>query len=73
MLLFYNKEKRVIGGKQMRCGAKCFLVEIEAQGEKQMMPITARTPAEARKRIRLEYGAEASILSVKEEKKPSNA
>ncbi len=57
----------------MRCGAKCFLVEIEAQGEKQMMPITARTPAEARKRIRLEYGTEASILSVKEEKKLSNA
>ncbi len=55
----------------MRCGAKCFLVEIEADGIKQTMPISARTSAEARKTIRLEYGAEWNILSVKEEKKSS--
>ena len=53
----------------MRCGAKCFLVEVEGQGLKQTMPITARTSAEARKRIRLEYGAEINILSVKEDQK----
>lgn len=53
----------------MRCGAKCFLVEVEAQGIRQITPVTARTTAEARKRIRLEYGQGASILTVKEEKK----
>ncbi|WP_198158788.1 hypothetical protein [Robertmurraya korlensis] len=54
----------------MRCGSKCYLVTIEMNGEKQIMPVTARSPVEARKAIRLEYGAEAQILSViKEEKK----
>ncbi|WP_201741222.1 hypothetical protein [Pradoshia eiseniae] len=53
----------------MRCGAKCFLVQVEEQGLKRTWPITARTSAEARKRIRLEFGAEINILSVKEEQK----
>jgi hypothetical protein len=53
----------------MRCGSKCFLVEIEVNAEKHIMPVTARTPVEARKTIRIEYGAKAQILSVKEEKK----
>ncbi|UPG65214.1 hypothetical protein [Metabacillus endolithicus] len=53
----------------MRCGSKCFLVEIEMNGEKQIQSVTARTPVEARKTIRLEYGAEAHILKVKEEKR----
>ena len=53
----------------MRCGSKCFLVEMEVNGEKQVKPVTARTPVDARKTIRLEYGAEAQILSVLEEKK----
>ncbi|MCM3791527.1 hypothetical protein M3221_24705 [Domibacillus indicus] len=55
----------------MRCGSKCFLVEMEIKGEKQIKPVTARTPANARKTIRLEYGAEARVLSVVEEKKKS--
>lgn len=53
----------------MRCGSKCFLIEMEVNGERQMQSVTARTPAEARKTIRIEYGAESSILSVKEAKK----
>lgn len=54
----------------MRCGSKCFLVTIEMDGEKQIKPVTARSPVVARKTIRMEYGAEAQILSViKEEKK----
>jgi len=52
----------------MRCGAKRFLAEIEASGEKQIKPVLARTPAEARKNIRKQYGAETHILSVREEK-----
>ena len=57
----------------MRCGSKCFLVELEIKGEKQIKPVTARTPANARKTIRLEYGAEAQVLSVVEEKKKSSS
>ncbi|MEC2078343.1 hypothetical protein [Metabacillus fastidiosus] len=55
----------------MRCGAKCFLVEMEIKGEKQIKSVTARTPVGARKTIRGEYGTEAHILSVTEEKKKS--
>ncbi|MCA1030195.1 hypothetical protein LCL95_03980 [Bacillus timonensis] len=53
----------------MRCGSKCFIVEMEIKGEKQIKPVIARTPIDARKTIRLEYGAEAKIFSVIEEKK----
>ena len=53
----------------LRCGSKCFLVEVELNGEKQTKPVVTRTPAQARKIIRLEYGAEAQILTVTEEKK----
>lgn len=53
----------------MRCGEKCFLVEIEVNGEKQVKPVTARTSIKARKTIHLEYGGESNILSVIEEKK----
>lgn len=53
----------------MRCGAKCFLVEIEVDGKIQVQPVNARTPAEARKNIRKELGIETQILAVKEEKK----
>jgi flagellar biosynthesis GTPase FlhF len=48
---------------------KCFLVEIEGKGEKQIKLVTAKTPAEARKTIRIEYGAEYQIISVREDKK----
>ncbi|WP_175384511.1 hypothetical protein [Bacillus sp. FJAT-27225] len=53
----------------MRCGSKCFLVEVEQNGEKQIKPVITRTPAEARKTIRIQYGGDATILSVREEKK----
>jgi hypothetical protein len=53
----------------MRCGSKCFVVEMEIKGEKQIKSVTARTSVDARKTIRGEYGAEAYILSVTEEKK----
>ncbi|MCM3600917.1 hypothetical protein M3175_09250 [Robertmurraya korlensis] len=53
----------------MRCGAKCFLVTIERNGEKQIKPVTARSPVDARKTIRMEYGSETQILSVIKEEK----
>lgn len=53
----------------MRCGSKCFLVTIEMNGEKQIKPVTARSPVDARKTIRMECGAEAQILSVTKEEK----
>lgn len=53
----------------MRCGSKCFIVEIEVNGEKKTKPVTARTPVEARKTIRLEYGGDAHIISVVEEQR----
>lgn len=56
----------------MRCGSKCFVVEIEVNGEKRRMPVNARTSVDARKAIRIEYGAEARILTVTEERKPAS-
>lgn len=53
----------------MMCGSKCFLVEMELNGTKQIKQVTARTPVGARKVIRGEYGANAEIVSVKEEKR----
>lgn len=53
----------------MRCGAKCFLVQLELNGEKEIKSVNARTPVEARKAVRTEYGEKVQILSVKEEKK----
>jgi len=53
----------------VRCGSKCFLVEMEIKGEKQIKPVIARTSVDARKTLRKEYGAEAHIVSVIEEKK----
>jgi len=52
----------------LRCGAKCFHVETEIDGEKLIESIRARTPAEARKTIRKEYGANTAVLSVRERK-----
>ena len=48
----------------MRCGAKCFLVEIEREGKKETLPVTARTSAAARKVVRLEHGEGVEILAV---------
>jgi mitochondrial fission protein ELM1 len=53
----------------LRCGAKCFQVELEKDSGKLLKPVVARTPAEVRKRIRKEFGTEVQIVSVREEKK----
>ncbi|WP_342512133.1 hypothetical protein MKY34_16065 [Sporosarcina sp. FSL K6-1522] len=53
----------------MICGSKCFLVEMELDGTKQIKQVTARTPVGARKVIRGKYGAEVEILSVKKERR----
>ncbi|MGQ4666617.1 hypothetical protein ACUIJN_12390 [Metabacillus halosaccharovorans] len=53
----------------MRCGSKCFVVEMEIRGEVRREAVTARTSVDARKTIRIEYGAEAQILSVREKNK----
>jgi len=50
----------------VRCGAKRFLVEVEMDNEKQKKTIVARTPAEARKKIRLQCGENIEVVSVKE-------
>jgi len=55
----------------MKCGAKCFLVEIEMNGAIEVKPVTARTSVAARKVIRRTYGDEIDILSVREDKKHS--
>lgn len=52
----------------MRCGAKRFHAEIEIEGEKKMLSLVARTPAEARKYIRRKYGELTQIISVRERK-----
>lgn len=49
----------------MRCGEKCFLVTLEVHDEQKVAPITARTPVEARKKLRRIFGAKAKIISVK--------
>ncbi|GAB3796138.1 hypothetical protein [Virgibacillus kimchii] len=49
----------------MRCGAKCFLVEAEIDGEKRIKSVNARTPAEARKTIRKAYGHRTPVISVR--------
>ena len=52
----------------MQCGAKCFLVEVELNGEKKVVPVKARTSVLARKTVRVQYEDAVKILSVKEEK-----
>lgn len=51
----------------MRCGAKCFIAEIELDGEKKIKPVIARTPAAVRKTIRAKYGKDIEIFSVRAE------
>lgn len=57
----------------MRCGAKCFLVEMEVNGRVEVKTVNARSPMEARKTIRLEYGEETKVLSVTSEKKNNSS
>lgn len=53
----------------MMCGSKTFLVELELDGIKINKQIIARNAIGARKVIRKEFGADARILSVREEKR----
>ena len=61
----YNGARSV---SKMQCGAKCFLVEVELNGEKKVVPVKARTSVLARKTVRVQYEDAVKILSVKEEK-----
>ena len=47
------------------CGSKCFLVELELDGTKQIKQVTARNHIGARRVIRREYGAKVEILSLR--------
>lgn len=53
----------------MRCGTKCFLVEVEVNGEVERKSVIARSQVEARKTIRTKFGADAQIVSVVEDKR----
>ena len=53
----------------MQCGAKSFLVEMNTNGKRETTSVIARTQITARKTIRNNYGNEAEIISVKENKK----
>lgn len=55
----------------MRCEEKCFVVEMEANGESQTKQLNARTPAEARKKIRKQTGEQTKIISVLKNKEPA--
>jgi RNA polymerase-interacting CarD/CdnL/TRCF family regulator len=48
----------------MRCGEKCFYVTMEKDNVTVELPVNARTPVDARKTVRREYGREIEILSV---------
>lgn len=52
----------------MQCGAKCFIVQIEHEGETKKIPVKARTSVQARKTVRLQYEDAVKIISVKAEK-----
>jgi len=47
----------------MRCGAKCFQVVLEIDNKRINREVNARTPANARKIIKQQYGEAAKIHS----------
>lgn len=53
----------------MRCGTKCFQVEFELKDKNIEKFVVARTPQEARKFIRKEYGSDINIISVRSKTK----
>ncbi|GFR38509.1 hypothetical protein PRECH8_18050 [Insulibacter thermoxylanivorax] len=48
----------------MRCGERKYRVIHECGDERKVVVVTARTPAEARKKFRMTYGSEGQIISV---------
>lgn len=73
LLLVRNSDNVIVskGGIHMKCGSKCFLIEMELDGETIIKRINERTPVSARKVIRKQYGADAVIISAVEEKRNS--
>ena len=55
----------------MKCGAKCFLVEVEKDGIVETIAVDARTAVSARKVIRKQLGDAVKIVAVKADKKKS--
>lgn len=55
----------------MVCGSKRYNAQIKHEEELHAVSVSARTPAEARKAIRREFGRDTKILSVQEKKGPS--
>ena len=53
----------------MMYGSKRFLVKMKLNGKKLIKQVAAKTPVDARKTIRKEYGESVEILSVIEEKR----
>jgi len=52
----------------LRCGAKRFIVSYEKEAMEQREEVMARTPQEARKKLRASCGQEIKILSVRSAK-----
>lgn len=52
----------------MKCGAKCFIVELEIAGEIAQKKVISRTPVSARRTIRNKYRKEVNILTVRKQK-----
>ncbi len=48
----------------MQCGAKCFVVEYEQNGEIKTMPIIARTPVQVRKVFKNEVQDDVKIVKI---------
>lgn len=72
LLLVRNSDNVIVeGGIHMKCGSKCFLVEVEINGEIRTERINERTPVGARKFIRGKYGDDAVIISAVAEKRNS--
>ena len=52
----------------MRCGAKCFVVQYELDGQTKSMSVNSRTPAEARKVLQTQTDGKAKVIQVKQQK-----
>lgn len=52
----------------MRCGAKCFQIEIALQNNRKITSVNARTPANARRLIKKKYGSHVTIISAIEKR-----
>lgn len=52
----------------MQCGAKCFVVTFEKNGNVTSESVVSRTPVNARKLTRSKHGEKVKIVSVKQDK-----